>query len=89
MKSTVCRIVDNMPMTWCYEVKGDQQYCSTGFPIGCYVTKQGVQKDLCRSMVSAQCLKKKKKKEKEGFYIAQYLRRSRLDQMPWGIHPNV
>nr|CAD7206342.1 unnamed protein product [Timema douglasi] len=30
-------IVDNMPVTWCYLQNHDQQYCSTGFPMGCYV----------------------------------------------------
>nr|CAD7455405.1 unnamed protein product [Timema tahoe] len=29
-------IVDNMPVTWCYLQNHDQQYCSTGFPMGCY-----------------------------------------------------
>lgn len=29
-------IVDNMPVTWCYMVEGDRQYCSIGFPMGCY-----------------------------------------------------
>lgn len=41
-------IVDNMPVTWCYPVEGEgQQYCSSGFPMGCYVSKTGVQKDAC------------------------------------------
>lgn len=40
-------IVDNMPVTWCYEVEGGQIYCSPGFPIGCYVDKQGRRKDAC------------------------------------------
>ena len=40
-------IVDNMPVTWCYHVEGDQQYCSTGFPMGCYVDSYGNQKDAC------------------------------------------
>ncbi|GFR13083.1 transmembrane 9 superfamily member 2, partial [Trichonephila clavata] len=30
-------IVDNMPVTWCYLVEVNQQFCSTGFPMGCYV----------------------------------------------------
>ena len=41
------RIVDNMPVTWCYEVEGGQTYCSPGFPVGCYVDKQGRRKDAC------------------------------------------
>ncbi|XP_038050551.1 transmembrane 9 superfamily member 2-like isoform X2 [Patiria miniata] len=40
-------IIDNMPVTWCYTVEGDQKYCSPGFPVGCYVDKQGIRKDAC------------------------------------------
>lgn len=40
-------IVDNMPITWCYTVEGNSKYCSTGFPVGCYVTKFGKRKDAC------------------------------------------
>lgn len=42
-------IIDNMPVTWCYEVEGSngQLYCSPGFPIGCYVTPNEVKKDAC------------------------------------------
>ncbi|XP_014676175.1 PREDICTED: transmembrane 9 superfamily member 2-like [Priapulus caudatus] len=40
-------IVDNMPVTWCYEVESNQQYCSTGFPIGCFVDQGGIPKDAC------------------------------------------
>lgn len=29
-------IVDNMPVTSCYETEDGRQYCSTGFPMGCY-----------------------------------------------------
>lgn len=28
-------IVDNMPVTTCYEMEGPRLYCSTGFPMGC------------------------------------------------------
>lgn len=28
-------IVDNMPVTTCYEMGGPKLYCSTGFPMGC------------------------------------------------------
>ncbi|KAG1685800.1 Membrane-associated protein Hem [Nymphon striatum] len=41
-------IIDNMPVTWCYPVKPDRQYCSTGFPMGCYVDSGGKPKDACR-----------------------------------------
>ncbi|XP_072180316.1 transmembrane 9 superfamily member 2-like [Diadema setosum] len=40
-------IVDNMPVTWCYEVQGGDKYCSPGFPIGCYVDKDSNRKDAC------------------------------------------
>ncbi|KAJ8255088.1 hypothetical protein GJAV_G00200790 [Gymnothorax javanicus] len=40
-------IIDNMPVTWCYEVEDGQQYCNPGFPIGCYVTEDGRRKDAC------------------------------------------
>ncbi|KAK3605598.1 hypothetical protein CHS0354_005902 [Potamilus streckersoni] len=40
-------ILDNMPLTWCYEVQSGGKYCSIGFSIGCYVTKEGRKKDSC------------------------------------------
>ncbi|XP_068150761.1 transmembrane 9 superfamily member 2-like [Drosophila tropicalis] len=30
-------IVDNMPVTWCYQLENGKQYCSIGFPMGCLV----------------------------------------------------
>lgn len=32
-------IVDNMPVTFCYSFTSDndRQYCTTSFPMGCYV----------------------------------------------------
>jgi len=30
-------IVDNMPVTWCYNLDNGKVYCSTGFPMGCLV----------------------------------------------------
>jgi transmembrane 9 superfamily member 2/4 len=30
-------IIDNMPVTWCYPLQNDRQYCSTGFGMGCLV----------------------------------------------------
>jgi transmembrane 9 superfamily member 2/4 len=32
-------IIDNMPVTWCYPLSNERQYCSTGFPMGCLVRK--------------------------------------------------
>uniref|UniRef100_T1D7P4 Transmembrane 9 superfamily member n=1 Tax=Crotalus horridus TaxID=35024 RepID=T1D7P4_CROHD len=40
-------IVDNMPVTWCYEVEDNQKFCNPGFPIGCYVTKEGHPRGAC------------------------------------------
>ena len=42
-----------MPITWCYEVADeDQKYCSTGFPVGCFVTGSSVPQDACVISVS-------------------------------------
>lgn len=38
---------DNMPVTWCYPLKEDFQYCSIGFPMGCYVKDTWGQQDSC------------------------------------------
>ncbi|KAM4621688.1 transmembrane 9 superfamily protein member 5 isoform 2-T2 [Polymixia lowei] len=40
-------IIDNMPVTWCYDVEENQKYCNPGFPIGCLVTSDGRAKDAC------------------------------------------
>ena len=42
-------IVDNMPVTWCYPLSNDRQYCSTGFPMGCLVrySKNSEFEDSC------------------------------------------
>ena len=33
---------------WCYDTEGENsKFCTTGFPMGCYVTPQGVPKDAC------------------------------------------
>ena len=47
-----CRIIDNMPVPWCYDVEGGMKYCNPGFPIGCFVTKEGKQRDACITRVS-------------------------------------
>lgn len=54
--SRVCcvfRIVDNMPVTWCYDVEDGQKFCNPGFPIGCYVTETRQPKDACVVNVSS------------------------------------
>ncbi|XP_076749997.1 transmembrane 9 superfamily protein member 2 isoform X1 [Xylocopa sonorina] len=40
-------IVDNMPVTWCYQLEDERQYCSTGFPMGCYSREPKFQLDTC------------------------------------------
>lgn len=40
-------ILDNMPVTLCYTNAEGQEFCSRGFPIGCYVTKSGQSKESC------------------------------------------
>lgn len=40
-------IVDNMPITWCYQTEDEQQYCSVGFPMGCYVNEIGMGQFAC------------------------------------------
>ncbi|XP_037531681.1 transmembrane 9 superfamily member 2 isoform X2 [Nematolebias whitei] len=40
-------IIDNMPVTWCYDVEDNQKYCNPGFPIGCLVAADGRAKDAC------------------------------------------
>ena len=56
LSTLVClchRIIDNMPVTWCYEVMDEEKkYCATGFPIGCHVTADGVPRDACVTKVS-------------------------------------
>lgn len=41
-------IVDNLPIVWCYLTEDNRRFCSRGFPIGCYVSKSGIQKDVCK-----------------------------------------
>ncbi|XP_008325001.1 transmembrane 9 superfamily protein member 5 isoform X1 [Cynoglossus semilaevis] len=40
-------IIDNMPVTWCYDVEDGQKYCNPGFPVGCLVSADGRPKDAC------------------------------------------
>ncbi|XP_011962639.1 transmembrane 9 superfamily member 2-like isoform X2 [Ovis aries] len=40
-------IIDNMPVVWCRDINGGNKYCTTGFPIGCFVTQSGVSSDAC------------------------------------------
>ena len=38
-------ITDNMPVTWCYQLEDERQYCSTGFPMGCFLRDSRSQQD--------------------------------------------
>uniref|UniRef100_A0A8C5BB03 Transmembrane 9 superfamily member n=1 Tax=Gadus morhua TaxID=8049 RepID=A0A8C5BB03_GADMO len=58
-------IVDNMPVTWCYDVEDGQKFCNPGFPIGCYVTEGGQPKDAC--VVNSDF------SEKDTFYIFNHV----------------
>ncbi|KAK0407239.1 hypothetical protein QR680_019097 [Steinernema hermaphroditum] len=40
-------IVDNMPVTFCFMNQQNDLVCTTGFPMGCYVTPEGRPKDAC------------------------------------------
>ncbi|CAF2613373.1 unnamed protein product [Rotaria sp. Silwood2] len=40
-------IIDNMPVTLCYLNSENTEFCSRGFPIGCYVSKRGQAKESC------------------------------------------
>lgn len=36
-----------MPITWCYQLEDERQYCSTGFPMGCFSREPRAQQDTC------------------------------------------
>jgi transmembrane 9 superfamily protein 2/4 len=40
-------IIDNMPVAFCFINQQNMNVCTTGFPMGCYVTADGKQKDAC------------------------------------------
>lgn len=46
-------VIDNMPVTWCYAImESDKPFCTTRFPVGCYVTETGQRHDACFLSVS-------------------------------------
>jgi len=45
-------IIDNMPITWCYQAEQARTVCMPGFPIGCYIDKAGKGKDGCESLIA-------------------------------------
>ncbi|KAJ1521153.1 hypothetical protein ONE63_002848 [Megalurothrips usitatus] len=44
-------IVDNMPVTWCYNID-DCQYCGEGFPMGCFVKDKRGFSDWCTTSLT-------------------------------------
>ena len=41
-------VIDNMPVTRCYTIlDSEEPYCTTQFPVGCYVTDEGQAHDAC------------------------------------------
>lgn len=40
-------IVDNMPVTWCYMIEPNSQYCTMGFPMGCFTYHSSQPKGIC------------------------------------------
>lgn len=42
---------DNMPVTWCYDLEDGQQYCSTGFPMGCYKPDPNHDNNICDTIL--------------------------------------
>lgn len=50
----LCRIIDNMPVTWCYDFGELHKFCNPGFPVGCFVASDGRAKDSCTINVSGQ-----------------------------------
>ncbi|CAK8698663.1 unnamed protein product [Clavelina lepadiformis] len=40
-------IIDNMPIAWCYKTQTEDNFCSPGFPIGCYINAEGEKEGAC------------------------------------------
>jgi hypothetical protein len=62
---------DNMPVTWCYPLEDNHQYCSTGFPMGCYVRENGGSQD-CVISVCTNCLCAKYIYECDLHFVGQF-----------------
>jgi len=48
-------VIDNMPVVWCYDtLMGgvSRRYCTTRFPLGCFVNKNGRALESCAIVVS-------------------------------------
>ncbi|KAL5476329.1 hypothetical protein EMCRGX_G026258 [Ephydatia muelleri] len=41
-------VIDNMPVTWCYPIAdSDKPFCTTHFPVGCFVNSNGQRDSAC------------------------------------------
>jgi len=49
------QILDNLPVTWCYELEDGSQYCNTGFPMGCY-KQPNYDNNLCSTILRVRYL---------------------------------
>ncbi|VDD86354.1 unnamed protein product [Enterobius vermicularis] len=58
-------IVDNMPVMFCFLNQQGNLVCTTGFPMGCYVTPGGIPKDAC--MLDT------KYRERDNYYIFNHV----------------
>ena len=45
-----------MPVVWCRDINGGNKYCTTGFPVGCFVPQSGESSDACFMHVSIENL---------------------------------
>jgi transmembrane 9 superfamily protein 2/4 len=36
-----------MPVTWCYATLEKEMYCTTGFPVGCYINEKSEPMGMC------------------------------------------
>jgi len=45
-----------MPVTWCYPLEDNHQYCSTGFPMGCYIRENAESQQDCVISVCTNCM---------------------------------
>lgn len=65
-----------MPVTWCYQLEDERQYCSTGFPMGCFSRESRSQVDSCSINVNLNqyylCIKRKSKK-KNNYYNKSFI----------------
>lgn len=61
-----------MPVTWCYPLEDSHQYCSTGFPMGCYVRENGGSQDCVISVCTNFLCAKQRFYESYLYFIDQF-----------------